>query len=155
MHSFFDPRYDPALVDENGCMPEFTPGPIFPAKLDASPASVPLFLKFFRRQSTPKDCMVCSASLFEIDYTNVETWKAECEAFKGPWIWNIFVFPTSEVLQCHHDFDICKRCTAQHIRSTLASGGPAACELLSCPQCNRQLSHSEIQQLADAETFAK
>ena len=141
MHSCFDPRFDSALVDENGCMPEFNPGPIFMAKMETGPSPVPLFPKFFRRQSMPKTCMICSTSMFEIDYTNVETWKAECEAFKGSWMWDILVFPTSEVLHCDHDFDICKPCIAEYVRSTLASGGLAACEVLACPQCSRVMSH--------------
>jgi hypothetical protein len=152
MYGCFDRRFDPALVDEKGCMPEFNPGAIFTVNMDTGPSLVPLFIKFFRRQSTPKDCIICTKSLFEIDYKDVGTWKAECEAFKGPWMWDILVFPTSEVQYCSHNFDACRSCTAEYIGSTLTNGGPAACEALSCPQCGRRLSYREVLRLADAET---
>ncbi|KAH9213552.1 hypothetical protein DL95DRAFT_506048 [Leptodontidium sp. 2 PMI_412] len=155
MHSLFDPRFDPAMVDETGCIPEFNTGTIYNAVIDNSSSPVPLFLRFIRRQSRPKCCMVCSKTMFEIDYGTVETWKAACTGFDGSWMWNILVFPTSETQQCDHDFEVCRACTAEHLRGALVSGGPSACDSLSCPQCNRVLSYQEIHQLADTETVAK
>ncbi|KAH8657140.1 hypothetical protein BGZ60DRAFT_545625 [Tricladium varicosporioides] len=155
MYSPFDPRFDVALVDETGCMPEFEPGTIYNAVADNNSSPIPLFLKFFRRQATPKECIACSKAMFEIDYGSIEAWKAMCDCFRGPWMWNILVFPTSEIQHCDHDFEICRVCTAEHIRNTLVSGGPSACENLTCPQCSRKFDHQEIHQLADAGTVAK
>lgn len=155
IYSYFDPRFDPALVDESGCIPEFNPGVIFNAKMETGPSPVPLFLKLFRRQHVSKECVICSGRRFEIDHTDVGTWKAECEPFKGTWMWDILVFPTSEVQHCDHDFNVCRSCTAKYIRSILTSGGADACEALSCPQCQRQLTYQEVMQLADAETATR
>ena len=155
MYSLFDLRFDPAMVDETGCIPEFKPGMIFNAVMDNGPSPIPLFLKFLRRQSRPKTCMVCSKVMFDIDYGDVEAWKATCNDFKGSWMWNMLVFPTSEIQKCDHDFEVCRICTAEHLRGTLVSGGPSACENLSCPQCTRKLTYQEVHQLADAETVAK
>lgn len=155
MYDLFDSRFDPALVDETGCIPDFKPGTIFNAVMDDGPSPVPLFLKFFCRQSKPKTCIICSKNMFEIDYGDVSSWKAACGSFRGSWMWNLLVFPTSEIQQCDHDFDVCRVCTAEHIRSSLISGGPSACDNLSCPQCSKKLCYEEIHQLADAETFAK
>ncbi|KAG4433734.1 hypothetical protein IFR05_010786 [Cadophora sp. M221] len=155
MHSLFDPRFDPAMVDETGCIPEFSTGTIYNAVIDNSSSPVPLFLRFIRRQTQSTCCMVCSKTMFEIDYGTVETWKAACTGFDGSWMWNILVFPTSETQHCDHDFEVCRACTAEHLRGALVSGGPSACDTLSCPQCNRVLSYQEIHQLADTETVAK
>jgi hypothetical protein len=155
MYSLFDPRFDAALVDETGCLPEFKPGTIFNCVMDNGPSPIPLFLKFLRRRSTPKTCMVCSKAIFDIDYGDVETWKATCGSFKGSWVWNLLLFPTRDIQQCDHDFEVCRACTAEHIRSSLTSGGPSACGSLSCPQCSKKLSYQEVNQLADAETVAK
>lgn len=155
MYSLFDSRFDPAMVDETGCIPEFNTGTIFNAVLENAPSPVPLFPRFIRRQSRPKSCMVCSKTMFEIDYGDVRTWKAACQGFEGSWMWNILVFPTSEIQKCDHEFEVCRSCTAEHLRGSLTSGGPSACDSLSCPQCSRVLSYQEIHQLADTETVAK
>lgn len=155
MYSPFDPRFDSAFPDETGCIPEFNPGTIYLAFMDEDPSPVPLFSKFFRRLTKPKECMVCSKNMFEIDYGSVESWKEVCKGFAGPWMWKLLLFPTSENQKCDHDFEVCRTCTAEHIRNTLVSGGPSACGNLTCPQCNRNLEHQEIKQLADAETAAK
>jgi hypothetical protein len=157
MYGCFDPRFDSVVANNDGCIPDFNPGAIYIANMETGPSSVPLFSKFFRRQSTPKICIVCGERKFDINYTDVAAWKAECEAFKGSWMWDILVFPTREVQHCdlHSDFDVCRSCTTEHIDSTLTNGGPAACENVPCPQCNRRLSYDEVRQLADAETFTK
>lgn len=155
MYNLFDPRFDAPLVDETGCIPEFNPGAMFSCVLDNEPSPIPLFLKFLRRRSKPKTCMVCSKNMFDIDYGDVESWKISCSGFEGSWMWNVLVFPTSEIQHCEHDFEVCRTCTAEHLRGSLISGGPSACENLSCPQCNRKLSYQEIHKLADAETVAK
>ncbi|KAK0120554.1 hypothetical protein ONS96_010757 [Cadophora gregata f. sp. sojae] len=155
MYSLFDTRFDAAMVDETGCIPEFNTGTIYNAALDNVSSSVPIFLRFIRRQTSPKSCMVCSKTMFEIDYGDVQTWKAACEGYGGSWMWNILVFPTSETQKCAHDFEVCRSCTAEHLRGALTSGGPSACDSLSCPQCSRVLTYQEIHQLADTETVAK
>jgi hypothetical protein len=155
MYSLFDPRFDPPLVDETGCIPEFKSGTMFNCVTDNEPSPIPLFLKFLRRRSRPKTCMVCSKSMFDIDYGDVETWKTSCVGFEGSWMWNVLVFPTSEIQQCDHDFEVCRACTAEHLRGSLISGGPSACGNLSCPQCSRKLCYQEIHKLADTETIAK
>ncbi|KAH6679152.1 hypothetical protein B0J14DRAFT_292216 [Halenospora varia] len=155
MYSPFDNRFDVALVDETGCIPDFNPGTIYNAIMDRKPSPIPLFMKFFKRQQTSKECMACSKSMFEIDYGGVDAWKATCDDFQGSWQWNILIFPTKESQNCDHDFDICRACTAEHIRNTLVSCGPSACENLKCPQCNRKLTHQEILKLADTDTVAK
>ena len=157
MYSCFDPRFDSTVPNNDGCIPEFDPGTIYLANMETDPSSVPLFFKFFRRQNTPKICIVCGERKFDIDYTDVEAWKVECEAFKGSWLWDILVFPTREVQHCdlHSDFDVCRKCTSEHIDSLLTNGGPAASENISCPQCNRQLPYDEVRRLTDAETFMK
>ncbi|KAL2070311.1 hypothetical protein VTL71DRAFT_13337 [Oculimacula yallundae] len=155
MHSLFDTRFDSVTVDETGCIPDFNPGAIYHASIDNSSSPVPLFLRFIRRQVRPKSCMVCSKSMFEIDYGDVDTWKAACNGFEGSWMWNVLVFPTSEIQQCDHDFEVCRACTAEHLRGALVSGGPSACDSLSCPQCSRVLSYQEVHRLADTQTVAK
>ena len=155
MYSLFDPRFDPPLVDETGCIPEFKPGTIFSCAMDNQQSAIPLFLKFLRRRSRSKTCMVCTKTMFDIDYGSVESWKTSCVGFEGSWMWNVLVFPTSELQQCNHEFEVCKVCTAQHLHGSLISGGPSACGNLSCPQCSRKLSHQEIHKLADPETITK
>lgn len=155
MYSPFDTRFDSTIADETGCIPDFQTGTIFHASLDNSTSLVPLFHKFFRRQARPKECMACSKSMFEIDYGSVEAWNTACKDFKGSWMWSLLLFPTSEIQQCDHEFEVCRACTAEHIRNTLVSGGPSACGNLTCPQCNRKLTHQEILRLADTETVAK
>jgi hypothetical protein len=154
VYSYFDPRFD-AVIDENGCIPDFKAGIIFNAKMESDPSPVPLFLKLFRRRPMAKECIICSSARYEIDYTDVKTWNVECEPYKGAWMWDILAFPTSEIQHCNHDFDVCKVCTAQHLRSTLESGGPNACERLSCPQCDRRLAYHEVLKLADSDTVAR
>jgi len=157
MYSCFDPRFDSAVANDDGCIPEFNPGAIYMANMETGPSSVPLFLRFFRRRSTPKSCIVCGKDKFDIDYTDEEAWKAECKAFKGSWMWDILVFPSREIQYCdqHSDFDVCRSCTTDYSESTLTNGGLAACENVRCPQCNRRLSYDEVRQLADAGTFTK
>jgi hypothetical protein len=155
MYSLFDPRFDPPLVDETGCIPEFKAGTMFQCVMDNEVSPIPLFLKFLRRRSTPKTCMVCSKNLFDINYGDVEIWKASCAGFKGSWMWNVLIFPTRETQHCDHDFEVCRACTAEHLRYQLTSGGPSACDSLSCPQCSRKLTYQEIHQLADTNTVAK
>ncbi|KAN0074321.1 hypothetical protein V8E54_008258 [Elaphomyces granulatus] len=154
VYNYFDPIFD-AIIDENGCIPDFKPGVIFNAKMESDPSPVPLFLKLFRRRPVAKECIICSAARYEIDYTDVKTWNVECEPYKGAWMWDILVFPTNEIQHCDHDFDVCKVCTAQHLRSTLESGGPNACERLSCPQCDRRFIFHEVLKLADSDTVAR
>ena len=136
-----DPRFDSAVANNDGCIPEFDPGAIYLATMETIPSSVPLFFKLFRRQNTQKMCIVCGRGKFDIDYRDVEAWKVECEAFKGSWMWDIVVFPTREIQQCdpHSDFDVCRVCTTEHIDSKLTNGGLAANENISCTQCDRQL----------------
>jgi hypothetical protein len=155
MYNLLDPRFDATLVDETGCIPEFQPGPIFNCVMDNGPSPIPLFLKFFHRQSKPKICIVCSKPIFDVDYGDVETWRTICSNFKGSWMWNLLLFPTRDIQLCDHNFEVCRACTAEHIRSSLTSGGPSACGSLSCPQCDRKLSYQEVIRLGDAETVAK
>ena len=152
MYSIFDPRFDPTAIDETGCLPEFDPGTVIYVSLDNVPSKVPLFVKFFRRQNTAKDCIICVKSKYDIDYESAETWKAICDGFKGRWMWDVLVYPTHEIQKCDHDFEVCRTCTAEHISSMLKSEGPGACEKLSCPQCDRRLSHQEVTHLADVKT---
>jgi len=81
--------------------------------------------------------------------------RACAPSSRGAWMLNILVFPTSEIQQCDHDFEVCRACTAEYLRGSLVSGGASACKNLSCPQCNRKLDYQEVHKLADAETFAK
>lgn len=99
--------------------------------------------------------MVCSKTMFDIDYGDVKQWKDACTGFEGSWMWQVLVFPTSETQKCDHDFEVCRTCTAEHLRGSLISGGPSACENLTCPQCTKKLSYQEINRLADSETIAK
>ena len=154
VYSYFDPRFD-AAIDENGYIPDFKAGIIFNARMESDPSPVPLFLKLFRRQPTAKECTICNATRYEIDYADEGTWKTECEPYKGAWMWDILAFPTREIQHCDHDFDVCKVCTAHHLRSILESSGPDACERLSCPQCDRHLTYHEVLKLADADSVAR
>ena len=155
MHSPFDSRFDPTVADETGCIPDFNPGTIVEAIMDVDPSPLPLFVRFLRRRSTPQTCMVCSKTLYDVDYENVDAWKSTCKGFEGSWMWNILSFPTREIQQCDHEFGVCRACTAEHLRSTIITGGPSACENLSCPQCRRKLSYEEIHRLADPDTIAR
>lgn len=98
--------------------------------------------------------MACTKKMFEIDYRSVDSWKEACIGFEGPWMWKLLLFPKSENQQCDHILKVCRACTVDHIRNTLVSGGASACGNLTCPQCNRNLEHQEIVQLAGTETAA-
>jgi hypothetical protein len=152
MYSFFDSRFDLTEVDDNGCLPDFNPGKILDATVDRLSDKIPLFVKFFRRYSAPKTCMICSTPKYDIEYENVEAWKVVCEEYKGPWMWDILAYPTEEIQNCNHNFDVCRACTAEHISSMLDREGYAACDRLSCPQCSRHFLYDEVIRLIDAKT---
>lgn len=152
----FDSLFDPDYSDESGCILEFDPSSIYLATLDESPTTVPIFKPFLCQQQIGRECMACTDSFFEFDIGDVETWKRTCAEFKGTWMWDILVFPTSAIQQCEgHEFEICRACTAEHIKGRLESGGPTVCENLTCPICRRVLSYNEVCTLADSETRAK
>lgn len=153
MYSFFDFRFDPTEVDDNGCLSDFNPGTILNATLDRLAEKIPLFIKFFHRQSLPKTCIICTKSKHDIDYENVNAWKIICKEYRGPWMWDILAFPTAEIQICDHDIDVCRECTAGHISSVLDSEGYAACDRLCCPQCSRHFSYQEVIALVDAKTL--
>jgi hypothetical protein len=96
--------------------------------MDDASSKIPLFVKFFCRQNTLKDCIICVKSKYDIDYEYAQTWKAICDDFKGRWMWDVLVYPTLETQNCGHDFDVCRTCTAEHISSMLKRDSPSACE---------------------------
>jgi hypothetical protein len=51
--------------------------------------------------------------------------------------------------------DTCKTCYRKQIATQLDEHGNQACDRLSCPQCDRKLSHAELQHLASEEDFAR
>ncbi|KUJ10938.1 uncharacterized protein LY89DRAFT_626540 [Mollisia scopiformis] len=155
MYSPFDSRFDSKDPDETGCIPDFNPGTVYLAAVDHVSSPIPLFPKLFRRKSSPQECMTCSKRFFDIDYGSTHSWKSMCSNFPGPWVLGILLFPTSENQKCNHDFEVCRVCTAEYIRNVLVSGGPSACENVTCPQCNRKLMYEEIIQLTDSKTAAK
>jgi hypothetical protein len=128
MYSVFYPRFEPTAIDETDCLPEFDLGTVIYASMDDVSSKIPLFVKFFCRQNTLKDCIICIKSKYDIDYENAQTWKAICDDFKGRWMWDVIVYPTLETQNCDHDFDVCRTCTAEHISSMLKRDGPSACE---------------------------
>jgi hypothetical protein len=154
MYSFFDRRFDSTMADETGCIPEFKAGNILLGQVDRSQGdlTIPLFMKFFRRQAAPKECILCTGLRYEIDYGGEESWVEICEDFHGPWMWNIMLYPNKMTLDCDHEFDTCKVCIAQHISTQLENNG---CERITCPHCNRQLGHHEIKYFASREDFEK
>lgn len=155
----FDARFDAKEPDEMGCLPDFKAGTVCLAVVDSSPSPVPFFPKLLVRQSTPKECITCSKKIFEVAYSNIDRWKWACAHLcgdiTGPWMWKVLAFPTRETQKCDHVFDVCRTCTAEHIRNTLESRGSTACDRLTCPQCNRKLEYEETIELADSETVAK
>ena len=154
MYSFFDPRFDSTMADETGCIPEFKAGNIVLGQVNREQGdlSTPLFMKFFRRQTTRKECILCTEVRCEIDHGGEESWIEACEDFQGAWMWNIMLYPNKMMLDCDHEFDICKACIAQHISTQLENHG---CDRMTCPKCNRQLSHHEIKYFATHEDFEK
>jgi hypothetical protein len=152
LYSFFDAKFDPVIIDEAGCLQDFSPGIVITIKININStiAIIPLFMRFFRRSSTPRTCAVCSEPKYEIGYKDEAEWKSICEPFKGLWMWDILAYPTVAIQNCEHKFDVCRVCTNDHISSILREGG---CERVTCPQCDRLLTYKEVQQLATPDTF--
>jgi len=152
MYDFFSDHFNNNIPDENGRVRAFDPGKVFMGNLDRGELVIPIFMKFFRRSTTPKDCSVCAESLYEINFGSEEQWRQACEGYQGSWMSKVLLFPTREVLHCDHDMDICKGCLETHLSTQLEQLGRNACGRLTCPGCNRVLSESEVRCYGSAKT---
>ncbi len=155
MFDFFDSRFDSTIPDESGRMPPFNPGNILLAEVDAGDLQIPIWTRFFKRRTTPKECSICADVLYDLDFGSDTQWMEACDGFYGPWMWNVLLFPTRLSLDCDHDPDACKDCFSTHITTQLDANGVNGCDRLSCPLCNRVLSHHEVKRYAAKETFQK
>jgi hypothetical protein len=155
MHDFFDSRFSNTIPDESGRMPVFKPGKILQAEIDAGNLTIPVFTRFFRRRTTPKECSICAEVLYDLDFESDDRWMESCDGLHGPWMWNVLLFPTRLSLDCDHDIDACKACFSTHLTTQLDENGVNGCDRLSCPICSRILNHHEIKLYAPKETFQK
>jgi hypothetical protein len=130
-------------------------GKVIICDIDAKATTIPVFTRFLRRRSTPKDCIICTESLYEIDFESDEQWMESCQEFAGDWTSKILTFPSRVTFQCSHDINICRDCLAKHLATKLEDQGRRAFQRLDCPECSRYLEYSEIKLYASAETFQK
>lgn len=159
MYSLFDPVHANREPDDAGRIPPFNPGKIRMIKVDHGPSSitVPLFMRFIKRQRTPKECAVCTDEFFDVCYNSVEEWLDLCAGFHGEWMWKILLFPVKLGSECGHEIDFCTGCLQQHLKTQLQQYGRNRCDQLACPSdgCARRLSYEEIRLYAEDETFAE
>ncbi|KAH6647365.1 hypothetical protein BKA67DRAFT_682493 [Truncatella angustata] len=117
---------------------------------------VPIFTGLLWK--VPKECCICMEEYQEYDNlrTGDSTWKTIATEFAGEWTWQIFHFPTKEILSCGHPFDICRACIAAHIKAQITREGGCVNDI-RCPysSCERVLTHNELQHLASPADFAK
>lgn len=152
MYDFFSGRFNNNMPDENGRIRAFEPGKVLMGSLDRGELTIPIFTKFFRRSTTPKDCSICAESLYEINFSSKDQWRQACQDYHGPWMSKVLLFPTKEKLHCDHDMDMCKRCLETQLSTQLEQFGRNACGKLTCPQCNRVLNDSEVRCFGLEET---
>lgn len=155
MYSLFDTRFDTAIPDEHGRLPEFNPENLLLADIDQGDQTIPIFTRFFHRTATPRECSICADTRYELDIENVEAWRASCEGFHGPWMWNILLFPTKYGLECEHEMDACKEYVAAHLSTQFEEYGVNGCNRLSCLTCSRILTHREVKLHAKPKAFQK
>ncbi|KAK1767421.1 hypothetical protein QBC33DRAFT_586704 [Phialemonium atrogriseum] len=159
MHSLFEPAFRDTEPDETGRVPAFRPGKIWMISVDHGGGSirVPLFVRFFRRQRTGKECTVCTDEIFDVEFGSVEEWLDLCAGFHGQWMWHILRFPAKLGLECSHEIDFCTGCLEKHIDSQLEQFGRSRCDQLAClsDRCGRRLSYDEVRLYAKPSTFKK
>ncbi|CAJ0548172.1 Ff.00g049260.m01.CDS01 [Fusarium sp. VM40] len=159
MYSLFDPVHANREPDDAGRIQPFKPGRIQMIKVDHGVSSItaPLFMRFIKRQRTPKECAVCTDEFFDICYNSVEEWIDLCAGFHGEWMWKILLFPVKLGSECGHEIDFCTVCLQQHLKTQLQQHGRNRCDQLACPSdgCARRLSYEEIRLYAEDETFAE
>jgi hypothetical protein len=153
MYEFFDARFQPNIPDDDGRLQPFNPGKVLLCDVDEGNQTVPIFTKFLRRRTVPKECAICIESLYEIDFETEEEWLVSCEGFCGPWMWKILLFPSKMTLNCEHEINTCKDCWATHLKTQLDQYGRNGCDRLSCPECGRILIFQEIRLYASDETL--
>ncbi|KAK3354056.1 hypothetical protein B0T25DRAFT_591326 [Lasiosphaeria hispida] len=160
MHPLFDPMFTNKIPDETGRVPPFNPGRIRTVSVDHNgnnSIDVPLFIRFLRRQETPKSCVVCTDDFFDIHTGSAEEWLELCRGFHGAWMWDVLLSPIKLELECRHTIDFCTTCLRRHLRAQLEQHGRGASGQLSCPSagCGRKLSYQEIQLYGDPDTFTQ
>jgi len=151
MRNFFDTPAN-LQIGQDGVEPKFDPGPIIVSDIGHDNLKVPIFLSLFRRQRTPKACIVCTEVKHEVDFGTLNQWKEDCAEHIGLWMWSILEYPNSAIQCCSHDFDVCRACTARHISTSLENRDV---DRITCPQCNRVLHYEEVRNLGSAETFER
>ncbi|KAK0724287.1 hypothetical protein B0H67DRAFT_567578 [Lasiosphaeris hirsuta] len=158
MHPLSDPMFTNRIPDETGRVPPFNPGKIRTVSVDHNgdnSIDVPLFIRFLRRQETPKSCIVCTDDFFDIHTGSAEEWLELCQGFHGAWMWDVLLSPIKLELECHHTIDFCTTCLQSHLTAQLEQHGRGAPGQLSCPSpdCGRKLSYQEIQLYGSRDTF--
>lgn len=116
---------------------------------------IPIF-KSLLRHRTPRTCLVCDDTHYELNTGNLDLWNKIIKGLDGDWTWRIMAFPTGEVLPgCHHDHDICRTCLSKHITAQIESRGYSAVDNITCPtpDCQHRFTHAEIRRLATPEAF--
>lgn len=144
MYDFFDDRFTNSIPDESGRVRPFDAGKVVMGSLDRGDLTIPIFVKFFRRSGTPKDCSICAESIHEIDFESEDQWWQACEDYQGSWMWKVLLFPTRVALSCDHEMDACKGCLEMHLSTQLEQFGRNAGGRLTCPMCNRVLNNAEV-----------
>ncbi|KIW01300.1 uncharacterized protein PV09_07338 [Verruconis gallopava] len=156
MFDLFDPQFEPNQPDESGRIPPFSPGKIIICETDMESLCLPVFVKFFRRKQTPRECIICCESYYDVDVGTAEEWQSSTCGFHGPWMWDISIFPMSPMLRCEHEYDFCKSCFSSHLSTQLEQHGRHGCDRLTCPKaCGRTLSTEEVLLFASPDTRQK
>jgi hypothetical protein len=151
MRNFFDAPIN-LQIGQDGIVPKFCPSPIIVGNIGFDNLKIPIFSSLFRRQRTPKECIVCTEEKNEVDYGTLDQWREDCAEHTGMWMWSVLEYPTSAIQQCGHALDVCRVCMAQHISTSIESG---EIDRITCPQCNRVLLFEEIRSLGKADTFER
>lgn len=140
-------RFFNVLIDrqklKHGVIPKFDPGPAIVCTLNSdNNLRIPIFLRLFRQHQRPKKRIV----RVERKYGGtLEQWAEDCVKFTWLHAGSTLEYPTSAIQRCHHEFDVCRSCTATHISVSLESSDA---EHITCPQCHRVLSYDEVRSLA-------
>ena len=101
MHSFFDPMFS-SEPDEEGRACVFDPGKIVMINVHHNgddSLRVPVFARFLRLRSEPKECVICTDELVSVDAGSAREWLADCEGFRGNWMWIILMLPLKARLE--------------------------------------------------------
>src|SRR5262249_53549697 len=116
--SFLDDSFAASASDEGGETLGFDVGRIQMVDVDyeGEKLRIPILTRFLRRQTTPRECPVCTETYFDVDVESEDAWSEACAGFQGDWLWSLPMFPTRRTMpDCRHDLDTCKQCIARSL----------------------------------------